>query len=468
MLLTGLLLTATAALTGPGAAATVTKAGLAGLTGTSSGPRTAGSSAGIATPRPTLRPECSGPGLDLSSTRRVPGTRATTATPAAFSAASNLAPVPGLSVGLRVLLAAATAGDEHGGLARTAPPAELAVRAPGEQEQRITHASPTLEPAQLQRIADDVAVELAELAGVPDVPEVEALLLPRITVETRARLEVERAFPEPRRGRDAEVAKGLGMLPAGADLGVLYRQLLADDCGGVRDSVTGECLVADDVSPNLARLLLAHQFAQLFVAEQEAELAGDELSTDERQARLGPTGVAPRPADVARAVSEPPRTTEELLHPARYWEPESREAPTPVAFDDAVLPAGWERAHEDTLGELVLAIFTTHPELRRGLSASPLGIAETRFTNSAADGWDGDRVVLARRDGAQYVRLATRWQDAEEAEEFASAAHRVAEALILDFAIELEGPFVVVTAVSGPIAPAERAALDRAFTPRFG
>ncbi len=130
------------------------------------------------------------------------------------------------------------------------------------------------------------------------------------------------------------------------------------------------------------------------------------------------------------------------------------------------LPSGWEVAHEDTLGELVLALLTTLPEQRRGLSSSPLGIAEVRFTSSAADGWDGDRVLLARSADGVFVRLATRWDDEGEASEFATAVRAVSAALTMPLEVEHTGLFVVVTAAEG-LDAAERAALEVAVTPRF-
>jgi hypothetical protein len=137
------------------------------------------------------------------------------------------------------------------------------------------------------------------------------------------------------------------------------------------------------------------------------------------------------------------------LHPARYWSLAQREQPTPVEFTDGLLPDGWAVVHEDTLGELVLALFTTPPDQRHGLAASALGIAQTRFTNAAADGWDGDRVVLVRADEAQFVRLATRWEDEEEAREFADAVRSVGLELALEFEVEHRGLFVTVTSATG-------------------
>lgn len=432
---------------------------------------------------------------------------------------AGCAAVPGLGVAARVLLLGAQ--DVRGEALGTVSPGARGLDL-GAQPDEPTSVQAVTRPASLSAerlhvLAADVSAALAELAGLAAVPELDVQLVPRSSVCARARLEVDRAFPPVRRALDEAVAKALGMLPPEVELGELYWRLLADEVGGVRDSATGEIFVADDATPNLARLVLAHEIAQhigelldgssglpaplttderlatsavrearnmllvsawvrQFLAAGEIQaLVADEhrrsRATDPlppfvwkpilglysqgqaflaRQARSGPLATAPRPEDVARASSAPPRTTEELLHPARYWSIAQREEPTPVEFTDGLLPDGWVVVHEDTLGELVLALFTTLPDQRHGLAASALGIAQTRFTNAAADGWDGDRVVLARGDDdAQFVRLATRWEDDEEAREFAAAARAVALALELDLEVDQRGHFVVVTAATG-------------------
>ncbi|MEZ6014236.1 MAG: hypothetical protein R3F49_03925 [Planctomycetota bacterium] len=449
--------------------------------------------------------------------------------------------VPAFGLAVRLALRAAGEEDLRGGGAGLATDGALGLTprpalAPNGDEQDAA-AARSLAPAYVSALAEDIAAAMAELAGAQVVPELTVRLVPRTTVEARARLEVDRAFPLARRSLDEAVAKALGMLPADADLGELLWRLLADDVGGVRDSVEDEILLADDITLNLARLVLAHEFAQ---RASEAPEASPTATTDERlasdavrearnmllvaawvrqnlgpedvqamvsaearrtrateplppfvwkpilglytqgqaflarQARIGPFGAAPRAADVSAALAAPPRTTEELLHPGRYWEPLEREPSTPVTFEIGALPEGWTVVHEDTLGELVLALFLTPPEQRRGLATSPLGIAQIRFTNAAAEGWDGDRVLLARREGAWYVRLVTRWEDADEAREFAAAARAVDAALGLGLQIDedlalpeavAEGLLVDVSCAVGASAD-ERRALAAALTVR--
>lgn len=116
-------------------------------------------------------------------------------------------------------------------------------------------------------------------------------------------------------------------------------------------------------------------------------------------------------AGIDAAYADPPRSTEQILHPEKYLD---REAPIAVALPDnlpAALGAGWAEAGRDTLGELILRIW---------LAEGKVGDAEAR---AAAAGWGGDRVVLLRGPGgALAVGLLTEWDTAQDATEFASGA----------------------------------------------
>jgi len=439
--------------------------------------------------------------------------------------------VPGAPFALR--LAALVFGGPVTNLRGVGPwPARDATQV--EPESAVTQAQDNsqlglLEASRLAPMAEDIAVELAELAGLAVVPETAVYVAPRAAIEARARLEVDRAMPPARRALEATVASHLGLLERGADLGEYYWQLLADGAPGVADSADGGLYVAEDISLQHARFLLAHELAQQIGAELDAEadipsptttderlalgavrearnmllvsawmarhMEADEvqiLAADEarraralgplpqfvwkpilglytqgqaflsRQARIGPLGGSPRAEDVARASVAPPRSTEELLHPMRYWDAAQVEPATPVRFERGALPEGWSLVHEDTLGELMLALLVTEPDQRRGLSPSPWAIADTRFTNAAADGWDGDRVALLQNGAATYVRLAVRFEGEEDALEFADAVRSVARELELPVEVARVAYWVEVSVAHG-VDAAERAALQVAL-----
>jgi hypothetical protein len=110
-----------------------------------------------------------------------------------------------------------------------------------------------------------------------------------------------------------------------------------------------------------------------------------------------------KPVDAA--FRDPPRSTEQVLHPEKYFgaerdEPERIELP---ALDGA-LEGDWKELGRNVLGELQLSVL---------------------FDRGAAAGWDGDRYVVLE-DAAGRVALAwlTAWDSTDDAGEFARACRR--------------------------------------------
>lgn len=132
-----------------------------------------------------------------------------------------------------------------------------------------------------------------------------------------------------------------------------------------------------------------------------------------------------RPAEISGldvAWANPPVSTEQIMHPAKYWDPKKIDLPTPIRTDPALLPKGWSIERRDVLGELMLAILSTPPDQRKGVETNPLKLLAMRYTNSAASGWDGDEVLLLKGPGGSSATLLlTWWDDEAEATEFAQA-----------------------------------------------
>jgi hypothetical protein len=123
--------------------------------------------------------------------------------------------------------------------------------------------------------------------------------------------------------------------------------------------------------------------------------------------------------DIARAFREVPQSTEQVLHPEKYWDPAQRDEPQQVRLQVGQLPEGWEQLRTDTLGELGLALVTSPPETRTGADFSnPMAILAMAYTNTAAEGWDGDSLVLLGKDDASWLRLVTVWDSERDAGEF--------------------------------------------------
>jgi hypothetical protein len=120
----------------------------------------------------------------------------------------------------------------------------------------------------------------------------------------------------------------------------------------------------------------------------------------------------------------PPASTEQILHPEKWF---SREAPTRIEwakFDTNPLFAGWESLDQDVLGEARWRlVFREY-----GLGAEAV---------AAASGWDGDEyaVFMREADEAMLLLWHTSWDTDADAVEFASAYRRLLEVKYADEAV---------------------------------
>ena len=114
---------------------------------------------------------------------------------------------------------------------------------------------------------------------------------------------------------------------------------------------------------------------------------------------------------VNNAHRRPPATSEQVLHPDKYFAREPAEA-VRVPENDALVAAGFDRIEEDTLGELELGVY-----LGQG---RPSGTDE-----QAAAGWAGDRLVVYRRNAEAAAIWWTTWDTELDAQEAFLAARSV-------------------------------------------
>jgi hypothetical protein len=123
-------------------------------------------------------------------------------------------------------------------------------------------------------------------------------------------------------------------------------------------------------------------------------------------------------AAVDRAEGDPPESTEQVLHPVRYFG--LRDSPVAIALGgtESLERAGWTRTLEDTLGELQLRVLAAR-FLDRARAAR------------VADGWGGDRLRALTRGDALVLVWMTAWDSLDDAAEFAAALPEIApEALV--------------------------------------
>jgi hypothetical protein len=103
--------------------------------------------------------------------------------------------------------------------------------------------------------------------------------------------------------------------------------------------------------------------------------------------------------------SAPPLSSEQLLHPEKFFD--VADPPTAIELPDLAASLGpeWSEIENDTLGELMTRVL-----LRRFLTEDEAG--------RAAAGWDGDRFVAFRRGDEVAFLWVSVWDSFDDAEEF--------------------------------------------------
>ena len=157
-------------------------------------------------------------------------------------------------------------------------------------------------------------------------------------------------------------------------------------------------------------------------------------------------------ADLDRAFQRPPASTEQVLHPEKYWGPGPADLPLPVPLPDlsSTLGGGWERLGQGVLGEMIVALLTGST----AIDPSSLDAAmAAQWTNDGASGWGGDRWALYGRGPQRVLVLGTIWDSERDATEFAAA-------LKLPAAAKIERRGAVVALVAGDTAGRGEKLLD--------
>ena len=125
-------------------------------------------------------------------------------------------------------------------------------------------------------------------------------------------------------------------------------------------------------------------------------------------------------SEIDAAFRKPPSSTEQILHPEKYWDEHLRDDPIPVALGDAgdALGAGWTRESDGVLGEINLAVMVGAPTPE---PTDPQGVMGSAWTNLSASGWGGDRYELWTRGKKAVVLLSTVWDTENDAGQFLQA-----------------------------------------------
>ncbi|HET6277265.1 MAG TPA: hypothetical protein VFG08_00630 [Candidatus Polarisedimenticolia bacterium] len=181
-----------------------------------------------------------------------------------------------------------------------------------------------------------------------------------------------------------------------------------------------------------ARLTAAPQYVQRsvvgpYILGQQFLLQGD----------LSALTSGIRPQDLDRAFADPPASTEQILHPEKYWDRAQRDDPRDLDLPDfsSRLGKGWSLRSSGVLGELIMAIVTGAEPI------DPLSAATDHYTNEAATGWGGDRWQLYAKGDRSAILLATLWDTLRDAGEFEASLPNLPGRLI-----ERRGDAVMVIA----------------------
>ena len=341
---------------------------------------------------------------------------------------------------------------------------------------------------ELERVTEEVKAQIEELRGERFTAPVKVSVSGAEEFRAYVKQRLETTTTPEELAAEEELAKLLGLLPADFDYMAKTLELMESQVGGFYDPGTKAFYLMEGFD-DIARLILSHELThalddQLFdldavldAGNLDAEWAAwavvegsgtavmsrwmikhpkeVDLSALQDLASRGMEGLdeapsflwkplvgaytkgdaflAKRPDDlelsaaIRRAFEEPPRSSEQILHPEKYWDAEKRDEPLPVRFERGPLPEGWEVLGENTLGELVLGLFSEPPE-KRNKTANLFEMAMPRLTFDASEGWGGDRwLLLGRGDADRALVLATVWDTEGDAQEFLAAVQGLSQ-----------------------------------------
>jgi hypothetical protein len=125
--------------------------------------------------------------------------------------------------------------------------------------------------------------------------------------------------------------------------------------------------------------------------------------------------------DIDRVFRTPVLSSEQILHPAKYWDASHADAPRVPPLPDLSrqLGPGFSLAAKNTLGELMMALL---------VSAKPIDLSSAQamlsaeWTSDASRGWGGDAFHHYVDGGKAVTVLASYWDSDADAGEFAAAA----------------------------------------------
>ncbi len=111
-------------------------------------------------------------------------------------------------------------------------------------------------------------------------------------------------------------------------------------------------------------------------------------------------------------LAHPPRSTEQILHPEKYFRRPEYPLAVRVGAIAPFLAEGWELTEENTLGELIIRILIGR-------------FFDDARARAVAAGWDGDRVVALTKGSEVGLVWMTSWDTEADAVDFESAYREI-------------------------------------------
>lgn len=142
---------------------------------------------------------------------------------------------------------------------------------------------------------------------------------------------------------------------------------------------------------------------------------------------------------IDRAFTDPPTSTEQIMHPEKYLaadRDEPKDAPLPDI--SAALGAGWSQSDTDTLGEF---------DLRELLDENG-----AKDANQDAAGWGGARYALYQNGDNGVVVMNSVWDTQADADEFAAGLREtLPQASVAANVWNVDGRFIAYTETGGNV-----------------
>jgi hypothetical protein len=234
------------------------------------------------------------------------------------------------------------------------------------------------------------------------------------------------ASPASSRTEDEDVVRG--SLAEGSATALMFQYLVQQTMAGKVNAAEA----AEYFKKELARAQSLEQMPRYFNALFGSYLVGSAfLARGNLQAVLAQPDNRAVGDNFVAAWRTPPRSSEQILHPDKYWEPARSDEPVVVddmAADRWLATPARAVVHRDTLGELLVALLT---EPRGTRSPAERMTSTDGWTNVGASGWGGDRFYLLasgadeKHAAAGLQRLqgvwVTAWDSEKDREEFVTA-----------------------------------------------